>query len=52
MDHRATFTRMEDSTAADWQAIGGEFMQFAAQLPDRIIQHLRLLENDYGGFPG
>jgi predicted HD phosphohydrolase len=51
MEHRATFTRMEDSTAADWQAIGGEFMQFAAQLPDRIITHLRLLENDYGGFP-
>ena len=51
MEHRATFTRMEDSTAADWQTIGGEFMQFAAQLPDRIITHLRLLENDYGGFP-
>ena len=51
MEHRATFTRMEDSTAADWQAIGGEFMQFAAQLPDRIISHLSLLENDYGGFP-
>ena len=51
MEHRATFTRMEDSTAADWQTIGGEFMRFAAQLPDRIITHLRLLENDYGGFP-
>ena len=51
MEHRATFTRMEDSTAADWQAIGGEFMQFASKLPDRIITHLRLLENDYGGFP-
>jgi predicted HD phosphohydrolase len=51
MEHRATFTRMEDSTAADWQTIGGEFMQFAAKLPDRVIAHLRLLENDYGGFP-
>ena len=51
MSHRATFTRMEDSTAADWKAIGGEFMQFASKLPDRIITHLRLLENDYGGFP-
>jgi predicted HD phosphohydrolase len=51
MSHRATFTRMEDSTAADWKAIGGEFMQFANKLPDRIITHLRLLENDYGGFP-
>jgi predicted HD phosphohydrolase len=26
-------------------------LQFAAKLPDRIITHLRLLENDYGGFP-
>jgi predicted HD phosphohydrolase len=51
MEHRATFTRMEDSTAADWKAIGGEFMQFASKLPDRVITHLRLLENDYGGFP-
>jgi predicted HD phosphohydrolase len=51
MEHRATFTRMEDSTAADWKAIGGEFMQFATKLPDRVITHLRLLENDYGGFP-
>ena len=51
MTHKAQFTRMEDSTAADWQAIGGEFMRFASRLPDRIITHLRLLENDYGGFP-
>lgn len=51
MENRASFTRMEDSTAADWQTIGGEFMQFASKLPDRIITHLRLLENDYGGFP-
>jgi predicted HD phosphohydrolase len=49
--HHATFTRMEDSTAADWQVIGGEFMRFASKLPNRIITHLRLLENDYGGFP-
>lgn len=51
MNHRPTFTRLEDSTAADWQTIGGEFRRFAAQLPDRIITHLRLLEDDHGGFP-
>jgi predicted HD phosphohydrolase len=51
MNDRAQFTRMENSTAADWQLIGGEFLQFASGLPDRIIGHLRLLENDYGGFP-
>jgi len=51
MNERAQFTRMEDSTAAEWRLIGAEFMQFAAQLPDRVMAHLRLLENDYGGFP-
>lgn len=51
MSTHATFTRMEDSTAADWQVIGGEFMQFAKTLPDRLMTHLRLLQNDYGGFP-
>ena len=51
MTDRATFTRMEDSTAADWRAIGGEFMGFARSLPERVAAHLKLLEGDYGGFP-
>ena len=51
MTERATFTRMEDSTAADWRAIGGEFMGFARSLPERLTTHLKLLEGDYGGFP-
>jgi hypothetical protein len=29
MNTRANFTRMQDSTQADWQVIGGEFMQFS-----------------------
>ena len=48
---RAQFLRMQDSTQADWQIIGGEFMQFASQLPARVIQHLQILQGDYGGFP-
>ena len=51
MGKRATFLRMQDSTQADWQIIGGEFMQFASQLPARVIQHLQILQGDYGGFP-
>jgi len=51
MNDRATFTRMQDSTAADWQKIGAEFMPFARQLPDRLIAHLKVLDGDYGGFP-
>ena len=48
---RAQFTRMQDSTAADWQLIGGEFMQFSRGLPERVLAHLKILEGDYGGFP-
>lgn len=51
MNARAMFTRMEDSTAADWQAIGAEFPAFAKTLPDRVLKHLTLLDGDYGGFP-
>ena len=48
---RAQFLRMQDSTQADWQIIGGEFMRFASQLPARVVQHLQILQGDYGGFP-
>jgi len=51
MNARAQFTRMQDSTQADWQAIAGEFMQFTQTLPDRVMAHLKLLDGDYGGFP-
>ena len=51
MTARATFTRMEDTTAADWRAIGAEVMASARLLPDRVLAHLKLLEGDHGGFP-
>jgi predicted HD phosphohydrolase len=51
MNARAGFNRMDESTQEDWQIIGGEFMQFAKGLPDRVLAHLKLLEGDYGGFP-
>src|SRR5215471_4305649 len=51
MHDRATFTRMEESTADDWGRIGAEFAPFARRLPDRVVAHLKLLEGDYGGFP-
>ena len=50
MHARATFTRMDHSTAQDWQVIGAEFMQFAKSLPDRVLVHLKLLQGDFGGF--
>ena len=48
---RASFTRMEDSTADDWRVIGAEFAAFSKKLPDRVLAHLKLLDGDYGGFP-
>ncbi|MEM7541823.1 MAG: HD domain-containing protein [Pseudomonadota bacterium] len=46
-----TFTALSESTAEDWQGIMAEHKKFCAGLPDRILDHLRLLGNDYGGFP-
>ena len=51
MNARARFTRMEDSTREDWQLIVPEAMKMAQSLPDRILDHLRLLDGDFGGFP-
>lgn len=51
MNTRAHFTRMQDSTQADWQTIATEFRPFSQSLPDRVMKHLKILEGDYGGFP-
>lgn len=48
---RATFTAMGEGTAVDWRAIGSHFGSFAGALADRVLDHLRLLDGDYGGFP-
>jgi len=50
MQERASFRDMQQGTAADWQIISGEFRTYAAALPDRVLQHLRLLDGDFGGF--
>ena len=48
---RASFTAMEQGTQQDWAIIAGQFRGFAAELPDRVLTHLRLLDGDFGGFP-
>ena len=48
---RADFTDMAESTARDWQIIASQFIPFAKALPNRILDHLRLLDGDFGGFP-
>jgi len=48
---RASFTSIQSSSEADWKLIGGQFSAYARQLPDRVLDHLRLLDGDFGGFP-
>jgi predicted HD phosphohydrolase len=42
---------MEQSTKEDWSLIVPEAMKMAKTLPDRVLDHLRLLDGDFGGFP-
>ena len=48
---RAKFRQMMEGTQDDWGIIAGEYMAFAKGLPDRVLDHLRLLDGDFGGFP-
>lgn len=49
--HRPTFKALSQSQAEDWEPLCAEHRKFFAKLPQRILTHLRLLDNDYGGFP-
>lgn len=51
MSQRASFTSMANSRQEDWQVILSEQRSFVKKLPGRILDHLRLLSGDYGGFP-
>lgn len=51
MNAKATFTAMTEGTAEDWAAIAEHFPEFAKALPSRLIDHLKLLDGDFGGFP-
>ena len=48
---RAAFREMKAGTAEDWAIIGSEYRAFAKGLPDRVLDHLKLLDGDFGGFP-
>jgi predicted HD phosphohydrolase len=47
---RAEFRNMADSTEEDWRRISGDFIPFAMALSGRVLDHLRLLDGDFGGF--
>ena len=46
-----TFKKMSESTKEDWTEILGEAMAFNRGLADRVLNHLKLLDGDFGGFP-
>ena len=48
---RAQFTAMTEGTREDWATIAAHFAPFAAKGGKRVLDHLRLLDGDYGGFP-
>jgi predicted HD phosphohydrolase len=45
-----SFTRMQDGTREDYAVIGRHSLEFASRLPDRILEHLKLLAGDTGGY--
>ena len=48
---RAKFRSMDEGTAEDWAIIGSHFFPYAQGFRDRVLDHLKLLDGDYGGFP-
>jgi predicted HD phosphohydrolase len=47
---RATFTDMAASTQQDWHIIATHQATYMADLPSRVLEHLRLLDGDFCGF--
>ncbi|HEX6237742.1 MAG TPA: phosphohydrolase [Acidimicrobiales bacterium] len=47
---RAAFHAMTESTRADWQIIAASTIELAAGLPDRVLEQLRRLGDEPGGF--
>ncbi len=48
---RATFTEMTEGTQEDWMKIGAAAIEARAGLAGRVLDHMLLLKDDYGGFP-
>jgi len=51
MTQHTHFSNMADSTVEDWAIISAEARPFSQQLANRVLDHLRLLDGDCGGFP-
>ncbi|MAI91807.1 HD domain-containing protein [Ponticaulis sp.] len=51
MKPRAKFKTFVESSQDDWKIIATESFEFNKGLADRVLEHLRILKGDYGGFP-
>ena len=47
---RAEFSAMTEGTKEDWDRIAVAAINMYAGLADRVLDHLRLLDGDFGGF--
>jgi len=50
LDKHAQFHTMTEGTQEDWTIIMSHLKPFAAKGGERVLDHLRLLDGDYGGF--
>ena len=51
MGDRAQFREMMEGTKEDWEIISEHSRIFNKGLAKRVLDHLRLLDGDFGGFP-
>jgi predicted HD phosphohydrolase len=49
--HRANFRSFAESTAADWAVISPQLNVTQSLVPEHVLEQMRYLENDHGGFP-
>jgi len=50
LEQSATFGAMTEGTALDWKIIAAHNQQLASDVASRVLDHLKLLEGDNGGF--
>lgn len=50
LERRAQFHQMSDGTQEDWMVIAGNALHFNQGLGGRVLAHLKLLANDFGGY--
>ena len=49
-ERQASFTSFDECSKQDAEIILENYTQFAQEIPTRVLDHLRLLDGDFGGF--